>query len=378
MAQPEDFYKILGVARNATEDEIKKNYRRLAMKHHPDRNPGDKTAEAHFKEVQRAYDVLSDSRKRAAYDQFGHAGVSGAGGGGGGAGFGGFSGFGDINDVFGDIFGDIFGGGRSRQRATRGADLAYEMVLSLEEAVRGITKEIKIPTWAACKICEGSGARKGSGPVTCTTCSGAGQIRMQHGFLSVQQTCPACHGQGRVIKERCTGCHGQGRLQESKTLSVKIPEGVDAGDRIRLSGEGEAGLNGAPPGDLYVEIRVREHSVFKRQEDDLFTEVPIDFVTAAIGGEILIPSLEGQLKLSIPAETQSGTQFRLARKGVKAVRSQKIGDLICRVLIETPIKLSLEQKEHLKNFRELLLQDGKDHSPHSKTWFDSVKDFFKA
>lgn len=374
MSTKRDYYEILGVAKNATETEIKKSFRRLAMKYHPDRNPNDKVAETKFKEAKEAYDILSDQRKRATYDQFGHAGVDQTFGGAGAAG--GF-GFGDLGDIFGDIFGDILGGGRGRSRAEQGSDLIYDLVLTLEQTVHGVTQEIRVPTWVKCDTCHGSGAKKGSGPVTCTQCHGTGQVRMQHGFLAVQQTCSVCHGVGRVIKDPCTTCRGQGRMQQVKTLSVKIPAGADNGDRVRLSGEGEAGLHGAPPGDLYVQIRVREHAIFHREGNDLYSEVPIDFALATLGGEVEIPTLDGSVKLTIPAETQSGSQFRLRGKGVKALRGGATGDLICRVVIETPVKLSEEQKVLLHQFEQALKGDGKNHSPRSRTWFDSVRSFFK-
>ncbi len=281
-------------------------------------------------------------------------------------------------DVFGDIFGDIFGGGRQqRQRAQQGADLGYEIELTLEEAVRGITREIKVPTWVSCKPCDGSGAKKGTSKKSCGTCQGSGQVRMQHGFIAVQQTCPNCRGQGQVIESPCPSCRGQGRVQERKTLSVKIPAGVDTGDRIRLAGEGEAGMHGAPAGDLYVQVRVKQHSIFHRHGNDLHVEVPISFITSALGGEIEVPTIGGHVKLTIPAETQNGKAFRMRGKGVKALRSGIVGDLLCKVAIETPVNLSKEQQEHLRQFEELLKQDGKNHSPKEKSWFDSVKDFFK-
>lgn len=374
MSTKRDYYEILGVAKNASDEEIKKSFRRLAMKHHPDRNPNDKVAEAKFKEAKEAYDILSNASKRAAYDQFGHAGVDQSFGGGAGGGFG----FGDLGDIFGDIFGDILGGGgRGRARAQQGSDLLYDLVLTLEQAVHGLTQEIQVPTWVTCDTCHGSGAKKGSGPVTCTQCRGTGQVRIQHGFLAVQQPCSACHGSGQVIKDPCPSCRGQGRIQQAKKLSVKIPAGVDNGDRIRLAGEGEAGLHGASSGDLYVQIRVKEHPLFHREGNDLYSEVPLDFTLAVLGGEIEIPTLAGSVKLSIPAETQSGNQFRLRGKGVKALRSGVTGDLICRVVVETPVKLSEEQKVLLRQFQESLKSDGKNHSPRSGSWFDAVKDFFK-
>ena len=368
-----DYYEVLGISRMATEAEIKKAFRRLAMKYHPDRNPGDKKAEIKFKEAREAYEVLSDSRKRASYDQFGHAGVEQSFGGGTSGGFA----FGDIGDVFGDIFGDIFGGGgRPKSQEQRGADLGYDLILSLEEVVHGITQTIKVPTWVSCGTCSGSGAKKGSGPVTCQRCGGSGQIRMQHGFLQVQQNCSVCRGTGQIIKDPCFDCHGQGRRQQTKTLSVKIPPGIDTGDRIRLSGEGEAGLFGVPPGDLYVQIRVKPHPIFQRRGNDLYSEVPIDFITAVLGREVEIPTLDGAVRLTIPPETQSGKQFRLRGKGVKALRSGAVGDLICHVTVETPIKLNMEQKELLKRFAKLLEKDDKNHSPRKRSWFNSVKEFF--
>ena len=378
MSEKRDYYEVLGVSKSATEAELKKSFRRMAMKHHPDRNPGDKNAEHTFKEVKEAYETLSDSRKRAAYDQFGHAGVNQQFGGG--AGAGGF-GFGDIGDAFGDIFGDIFGGGRRgsggrQQRAQRGADLMYEMQLSLEEAVHGVEKEVDVASLAPCARCDGSGAKKGSGPVSCQTCRGSGQVHMQHGFLAVQQPCPECRGAGSIIKDPCSDCHGQGRVKENRTLSVKIPAGIDTGDRIRLTGKGEAGQHGAPQGDLYVQVHIMEHNLFQREGNDLHIDVPVDYVTAALGGEIKVPTLDGQVKLTIPEGTQSDKLFRLRSKGVKALRSSAIGDLLCNIIIETPIRLSAEQKELLQKFGDSIAKDAKDHSPRSKGWFDAVKDFF--
>ncbi|AJC50508.1 molecular chaperone DnaJ [Coxiella endosymbiont of Amblyomma americanum] len=370
-----DYYEVLGISRTATDGEIKKAFRRLAMKYHPDRNPGDKDAEVKFKEAREAYGVLSDARKRTAYDQFGHSGVESS--------FGGSSttsggfGFGDLGDVFGDIFGDIFsGGGRSRLREQQGADLNYNLLLSLEEVVHGITQTIKVPTWVSCVACNGNGSKKGSNPIVCHRCGGSGKLHTQHSFLQVQQTCSVCHGIGQVIKDPCLSCQGQGRRQQTKTLSVKIPPGIDTGDRIRLSGEGEAGFLGAPSGDLYVQIQVKPHPVFHREGNDLHSEVPIDFVTASLGGEVEIPTLDGAVRLTIPPETQSGKQFRLRGKGVKVLRSGGIGDLICHITVETPIKLNTEQKESLKRFSTLLEKDGKNHSLRRRSWFDSVKAFF--
>jgi molecular chaperone DnaJ len=372
-----DYYEILGVAKNASDAEIKTSYRRLAMKYHPDRNPGDKSAEEKFKEAKEAYEVLSDNQKRAAYDRFGHAGVEAAAGAGAGpGGFGGFQGFGGFSDIFGDIFGDVFGGGRGRARPQHGADLGYDLAVDLEDAVHGTTITIRVPTWVQCDECGGTGAKKGSKPTTCTTCGGSGQIHIQQGFLTIQQTCPECHGQGQVIKDPCYKCHGQGRIRETKTLSVKIPPGVDNGDRIRLAGEGEAGMFGAQAGDLYVQIRLNPHSIFTREGNDLHCEVPIDITMAALGGELNIPTLDGQVKLKIPPETQSGRMFRLRGKGVKSVRTGITGDLLCKVNIETPVNLNREQKELLEKLSKSLSEDGRRHSPKAKSWFDNVKKFF--
>ena len=368
-----DFYEILGVAKNASGAELKKAYRRLAMKHHPDRNPGDGTAETRFKEAKEAYEVLSDSQKRAAYDQFGHAGVDPQAGGGG---FGGGSSF---SDIFGDVFGDIFGGGggaHGRERVYRGSDLQYNLALTLEEAVFGDDKEIEIPRLDKCESCEGSGARSGSEAVECHTCHGAGQVRMQQGFFSVQQSCPTCHGNGKVITDPCPDCNGEGRVQHSKTLSVKIPAGVDTGDRVRLSGEGEAGVNGGPAGDLYVQVQVKKHALFERDGDNLHCEVPIGFTMAALGGEIEVPTLENKVTLKIPSETQSGKIFRLRGKGVMPVRGGQRGDLMCQIKVETPVNLSKDQKVLLKVFSDSLTKSSKKHSPQEHGWMDGVKGFF--
>ncbi len=368
-----DYYEVLGVSRSVTEVELKKAFRRLAMKYHPDRADDDKREEheAKFKEAKEAFEVLSDPDKRAAYDQFGHDGVSGAGGFGGG-GFGG----GGFGDAFSDIFNDIFGGGGG-SRARRGADLQYNLELTLEEAVAGTTVKIKIPTHKTCDACDGSGARKGSKPEVCPTCGGHGQVRMQQGFFSVQQTCPTCRGSGQVIKEPCEVCHGEGRVRETKSLSVEVPAGVDNGDRIRLTGEGEPGDRGAPPGDLYVQIRVKPHPIFEREGPNLYCDVPISFVTAALGGDLEVPSLDGRLTLKVPAGTQTHKQFRMRGKGVKPVRGGPQGDLICRVIVETPVKLTAEQKALLEQFGETLDKSAKKHSPSQKSWLDGVKKFFE-
>jgi molecular chaperone DnaJ len=368
-----DFYEILGVDRSADDKEIKKAYRRLAMKFHPDRNPDDADADAKFKEATEAYEVLSDSQKKAAYDQYGHAGVDGgAGGFGGGGGNGGFS------DIFGDVFGDIFGGGgRGGSRSSRGSDLRYNLELDLEDAVRGKSVKIRVPTQVTCKPCGGSGAAKGSKPETCTTCHGQGQVRMQQGFFSVQQTCPQCRGQGQFIKDPCTSCRGVGVQEEQKTLSVKVPPGVDTGDRIRLSGEGEAGMQGGPSGDLYVQVSVKKHSIFVRDGSNLFCDVPITMVDAALGGELEVPTLDGRVKLKIPPETQTGKMFRLRGKGVAPVRGGAVGDLMCRVEVETPVNLTKKQKDLLREFQESLESGGgKKHAPQKHSWFEGVKSFF--
>ncbi|MEL7558483.1 molecular chaperone DnaJ [Stutzerimonas chloritidismutans] len=368
-----DYYEVLGVERGASEAELKKAYRRLAMKHHPDRNPGDKAAEDAFKEANEAYEVLSDASKRQAYDQYGHAGVDPQMGAGAGAAYGNAN----FSDIFGDVFSDFFAGGRgsSRGGAQRGSDLRYTLELDLEEAVRGTTVTIRVPTLAECKTCDGSGAKKGTSPVTCTTCGGIGQVRMQQGFFSVQQTCPRCHGSGKMISDPCGSCHGQGRVEEQKTLSVKVPPGVDTGDRIRLTGEGEAGAQGGPAGDLYVVVNVREHPIFQRDGKHLFCEVPISFADAALGGELEVPTLDGRVKLKIPEGTQTGKQFRLRGKGVAPVRGGAAGDLLCRVAVETPVNLGKRQREILDEFRKTLQSDS-SHSPKASGWFEGVKRFF--
>ena len=375
-----DYYEVLGIARDASDKEMKKAYRRMAMKFHPDRNPGDEKAEESFKEVNEAFEILSDPQKRAAYDQYGHAGVDPSmGGGAGGFGGGGFGGgAGGFGDIFGDVFGDIFGGGGGgggRSSVQRGADLRYSLELDLEEAVRGVEKKIRIPTLVECGGCNGSGAKKGTSATTCTTCNGHGQVRMQQGFFAVQQACPDCHGSGKMIKDPCRECHGEGRIQEYKTLSVKVPKGVDTGDRIRLSGEGEAGANGGPAGDLYVQIDVREHNIFQRDGKHLYCEVPVTFTDAALGGELEVPTLDGKVKLKIPTETQTGKMFRLRGKGVVPVRGGNQGDLICKVVVETPVKLTSRQKELLEELQKTFEGDHR-HSPQKRSFFDGVKKFF--
>jgi molecular chaperone DnaJ len=380
MATKRDYYEILGVPKNASDEEIKKAYRKLAMKYHPDRNEGDKNAEAKFKEAKEAYEMLSDAQKRAAYDQFGHAGVDpnmrGGFGGPGAEGFGGFA------EAFGDIFGDIFGGGRAgaggRRQVYRGADLSYAMEVTLEEAAAGKEAQIRIPSWESCETCHGSGAKPGTQAKTCTTCNGAGVVQMRQGFFSVQQTCPHCRGTGKIIPEPCPTCHGQGRLKKQKTLEVKIPAGIDDGMRIRSAGNGEPGTNGGPPGDLYIEIRIRKHDVFTRDGDDLHCVVPITVTRAALGGEIEVPTLQGKAVIEIPEGTQAGKQFRLRGKGIKGVRSSYPGDLYCHIAVETPVRLTEHQRKLLKELDESLKKGGAKHSPTEESWADKLRGFFSA
>lgn len=371
-----DYYEVLGVNHDASDEDIKKSYRKLAMKHHPDRNPDNPKAEERFKEAKEAYETLSDSQKRAGYDQYGHAAADA------GMGGGGFSGS-SAGSQFGDIFGDIFGAGmsgassRGHNQMHRGADLSYNLEVTLEQAARGTETQIRIPTMTKCDTCHGSGAKPGTNTTTCTTCGGHGQVRMQQGgFFSIQQTCPRCHGSGKSIISPCGSCHGTGRIKQHKTLSIKIPAGVDNDDRIRLSGEGELGSNGGPPGDLYVVIRIAQHTVFQRDHNDLHCEMPISFVIAALGGEIEIPTLDGSARIKIPAETQSGKVFRLRGKGIKGVRSATFGDLHCHVMVETPANLTERQKELLREFEQINEGDSERHSPRAKSWMNKVKEFF--
>ncbi len=370
-----DYYKVLDIARTATEADVKKAYRRFAMKYHPDRNPGDKDAEEKFKEAKEAYEILSEADKRAVYDQHGHAGIDaqrhGRGGGGGDA----------FGEMFGEMFGDIFGGGRrggGGRQVFRGADLKYELELDLNQAVFGHAAEIDVAKLMECDTCGGSGAAKGHKPTTCDTCNGAGSVRISQGFFQLQQPCPKCRGTGTVITNPCDTCLGQGRIRRSKRLAVKIPAGVDTGDRIRLSGEGEAGRNGGPPGDLYVEVHVREHEIFERDGEHLSCEVPVSFATAVLGGSVDVPTLDGHVSLKIPAETQSGRVFRLRDKGVKPVRGGARGDLFCRVAVETPVNLNSEQKDMLRRFDEALKKDGAKHTPRGAGFFEGVKRFFSS
>jgi len=366
-----DYYEVLGVARNASDEELKKAYRRCAMKFHPDRNPGDKAAEAAFKECKEAYEVLSEPAKRRAYDAHGHAAFEHGMGGGAGAG----TGYADMGDIFGDIFGNIFGGGAARG-PRRGADIGYVMELDLEEAVAGTEKRIEVPTLAPCEPCKGSGSEDGK-VETCATCHGRGQVRMQRGIFTMQQPCPHCGGRGQTIANPCAACHGAGRVEVEKVLSVKIPAGVDSGDRIRLAGEGEAGPAGSPPGDLFVEVRVRPHEIFERDGDDLHCEVPVRISQAALGDTIRVPTLDGEVELRIPAETQTGRVFRLREKGVRSVRSRHPGDLYCKLVVETPVNLTTEQRELLEKFEATFVGEGaRRHSPKSSTFLDGVKGFW--
>ena len=376
-----DYYDVLGVPKNATEDDIKKAYRKMAMKHHPDRNQGDgaKKSEDQFKEAKEAYEMLSDGQKRAAYDQYGHAGVDpnmGGRGGPGGDGVGGFA------EAFGDIFGDIFGGAGGQRRGGgqqiyRGSDLSYAMEITLEEAAHGKESQIRIPSWENCETCHGTGAKPGTSPKVCTTCSGAGTVHMRQGFFSIQQTCPHCHGTGKIIPEPCTTCSGQGKIKKNKTLEVKIPAGINEGMRIRSAGNGEPGTNGGPAGDLYIEIRIKQHDIFERDGDDLHCTVPVLMTTAALGGGIEVPTLGGQAEIDLPEGTQHGKTFRLRGKGIKGVRSSYPGDLYCHVSVETPVKLTEHQRKLLKEIDESFRKGGEKHSPNSKSWADRVKGIFK-
>ncbi|MCD6663708.1 MAG: molecular chaperone DnaJ [Comamonas sp.] len=378
MANKRDYYEVLGVPKNASEDEIKKAYRKLAMKYHPDRNQGDaaKAAEEKFKEAKEAYEMLSDSGKRAAYDQYGHAGVDPnlRGGMGGAEGFGGFA------EAFGDIFGDMFGGQRGGARGGRqvyrGSDLSYAMEITLEEAANGKDAQIRIPSWDNCETCHGSGAKPGTSPKTCGTCNGSGVVQMRQGFFSVQQTCPHCRGTGKIITEPCVTCHGQGKVKRQKTLEVKIPAGIDDGMRIRSTGNGEPGTNGGPPGDLYIEIRTKKHEIFARDGDDLHCEVPVSFITAALGGEIEVPTLAGKAAIDIPEGTQAGKQFRLRGKGIKGLRASYPGDLYCHIVVETPVKLTEYQRKLLRDLEESLKKGGAKHSPSTESWTERLKRSF--
>ncbi|MBN8737293.1 MAG: molecular chaperone DnaJ [Xanthomonadales bacterium] len=362
------YYEVLGVARGAKDEELKKAFRRLAMKNHPDRCPDDPQAQERFKEAKEAYEILGDPQRRAMYDQYGHAAFEN------GAGRRGGAPFGDVGDIFGDIFSDIFGGGR---RAARGSDLRFVLELDLEEAVAGIDKQIHVPTMVNCQHCNGTGSDDGK-LATCTTCRGHGRVRMQNGIFSIQQTCPHCGGAGRTIVTPCKHCHGEGRLEDERSLQVKVPAGVDDGDRIRLAGQGEAGPSGSTPGDLYVEIHVREHPIFKRDGDNLRCEVPIRFAQAALGAAIEVPILGGATTITVPPETQTGQEFRLRGQGVKSVRSRHTGDLYCTVVVETPVRLDKRQRELLEQFEATFadVEEAKKHSPRNSGFVDGVKQFW--
>lgn len=381
----QDYYQLLGVEKGASADEIKKAYRKMAMKYHPDQNRDNKDAEAKFKEINQAYDVLKDDQKRATYDRYGHAAFEQGGfgnAGRGGAGAGGFSDFGfggagNFSDIFEEMFGDIMGGGRggqSRGGATRGSDLQYTLDVSLKEAYTGTEKTIRVPTWESCDTCGGDGAKPGTKPHTCSSCNGIGRVRAQQGFFTVERTCPTCGGAGKVITEKCTSCAGQGRMRTSKTLKVNIPAGIDHGRRIRLAGEGEAGLKGGPSGDLYVLINVKPHKLYQREGANLHCRVPVSMTTAALGGNIEVPTIDGgKADVKIPAGTQTGQQFRLRGKGMSVLRSSSRGDAYIEIFVETPVNLSSKQKELLKQFEG---KDPSQNSPESAGFFKKVKEFW--
>ena len=371
----QDLYQTLGIEKNSSDADIKKAYRKLAMKYHPDRNPDDSAAEQKFKSIQKAYAVLSDKQKRAAYDQFGHAGVNPQGGMGGG-----FNTGDAFNDIFGDVFGDIFGGGRGQARrssAQRGSDLRYQVNLTLEQAVFGDKINVEIPSYNQCDSCTVSGAKEGTSATRCIKCDGRGAVRVQQGFFTLQQTCPECRGSGETIKDPCTICSGSGRKRTNRTIAIKIPAGVDNADRIRLSGEGEAGIKGGPSGDLYVDVTIKKHDIFEREGNHLICTIPISFGKAVLGGTVEVPTIDGAVNLSIPSETQSGKTFRLKGKGIKSYRENFFGDLYCTVQVETPVSLTDEQKEILRQFDRSVNDSNTDHRPNKKTWTDSVSDFFK-
>lgn len=372
----QDYYKILGISKSANDREIKKSYKKLAMKYHPDRNQGNKNAEKKFKEIKEAYEILIDSKKRAAYDQHGHSAFSQGGN------YSNYSSFDpnfsnntDFSDIFGDVFGDIFS--NKSNRSQRGSDLQYNMELNLEEAVKGLNKEILISTFQKCNLCHGSGSHSGTQTNKCQTCNGSGQIHMRQGFFSVQQTCSSCQGQGNIISNPCLHCHGTGRIKKQKKILVKIPPGVDNQDKIKLSNEGEAGKNNGVSGDLYIKIFVKKHPLFQREGNDLYCEIPINFCMAALGGNIEVPTLDGTIKIKIPPETQSGKLFRIRNKGVNSLRTYQTGDLLCRVMIETPVNLNQSQKQLLKQLQNSLNKNNTEkNSPKSKKFFEGVKKFF--
>jgi len=368
-----DYYDVLEVGRDASKDELKRAFRKLAMQYHPDRNPGDAAAEQRFKELNEAYDVLKDDDKKAAYDRFGHAAFEGGVGGGRPGAGGGFGG--GFADIFEEMFGEFMGGARRGNGAGRGSDLRYNMTISLEDAFRGRQTEIRIPTSSSCEACGGSGAEKGSKPITCPTCHGAGKVRAQQGFFTIERTCPSCGGAGQVIEKPCGSCGGSGRQRREKTLSVNIPAGVEDGTRIRLAGEGEAGMRGAPSGDLYLFLSIEPHPIFQREGTDIHCRVPVAMVTAAIGGQIEVPTIDGaRARLAIPEGTQSGRQFRLKGKGMSVLRSPMRGDMYVEVAIETPVNLTRRQRELLEEFRA---EGGDDAtSPQSHGFFDKVKELW--
>ena len=376
-----DFYDVLGVGRDASADELKKAYRSLAKKYHPDQNQGDKEAEQRFKELNEAYDALKDEQSRAAYDQFGHAAFDGGMGGGRGrpgGGMGGFAGGASMSDIFDDLFGEFMGGRRGPRGGDggrmRGHDLRYNMEIGLEEAFEGKKAQVRVPSSVACETCNGSGAAPGSSPVTCTTCQGHGKVRASQGFFTIERTCPTCHGRGQTIDKPCTACHGQGRVEKERTLSVNIPAGVEDGTRIRLAGEGEAGMRGGPAGDLYIFLSVKPHRLFERDGADLFCRVPISMATAALGGEIEVPTLGGKrVKVKVPEGAQTGRQFRLKAKGMPVVNSRETGDLYIQITVETPVSLNKKQKELLKEF-ETASSDS--NNPESSGFFAKVKEFW--
>lgn len=375
MAKP-DYYETLGVSKGADEKELKSAFRKLAMKFHPDKNPGDPVAESKFKELGEAYETLKDPQKRAAYDRFGHAAFENGGFNGGGGGFGG--GAGGFADIFEDIFGEMMGGGRQRRSngRERGADLRYNMEITLEEAYSGKTAQIRVPTSIVCDECTGTGAKPGTSPVTCTTCSGSGRVRAAQGFFSIERTCPTCQGRGEMIKDPCPKCSGQGRIVEERSLSVNIPEGIEDGTRIRLTGEGEAGLRGGPPGDLYIFLSLKPHEFFQRDGADLYCKVPISMTTAALGGQFEVATLDGtQTRVKIPEGTQNARQFRLKGKGMPVLRQQATGDLYIQVSIETPQNLNKRQRELLEEFEKI---SSKDNSPQSSGFFARMKEFFEG
>lgn len=377
----QDFYELLGVSKGADGDEIKKAYRKLAMKHHPDRNPDDKVAEQNFKDANEAYEVLKDDEKRAAYDRFGHAAFEQGGPGGFGGGPGGFGGGEGFGGGFSDIFEEMFGGGGrghgGQEQSGRGSDLRFNMDITLEEAFNGKSSEIRVPSSVGCDSCDGSGATKGSKPVNCSTCAGHGRIRSQQGFFTVERTCPSCHGQGSVIKDPCRNCSGTGRVHKEKTLSVTIPPGVEEGTRIRLSGEGEAGLRGAPAGDLYIFLSVKSHRIFQREGANIYVRVPVPMTTASLGGSVEVPAVDGsRARINIPTGTQSGQQFRLRSKGMSVLRSTSRGDMFVELSVETPVNLTKRQKELMEEFRSAGGDENK-HSPQSEGFFSKVKELWE-